>query len=140
MLTHRKIFMIALDIENHLGLLYATVVSKETYAELDDLVYRKLVAWATHRHPKKSKSWVSKKYWQSMGGDNWVFATRKEGTSPLRLLDHADTPIVRHVKVKGESSPYDANLVVRIEAARESGKLKDSPGKRSNASVHFLGA
>ena len=46
-----------------------------------------------------------------MGGDNWVFATRKEGTSPLRLLDHADTPIVRHVKVKGESSPYDANLV-----------------------------
>jgi RNA-directed DNA polymerase len=90
---------------------YATVVSKEAYAQLDDLVYRKLVAWATHRHPKKSKSWVSKKYWQSMGGDNWVFATRKEGTSPLRLLDHANTPIVRHVKVKGESSPYDANLV-----------------------------
>ena len=90
---------------------YATVVSKEAYAELDDLVYRKLVAWATHRHPKKSKSWVSKKYWQSMGGDNWVFATRKEGTSPLRLLDHADTPILRHVKVKGKSSPYDANLV-----------------------------
>jgi RNA-directed DNA polymerase len=46
-----------------------------------------------------------------MGGDNWVFATRKEGTSPLRLLDHADTPILRHVKVKGKSSPYDANLV-----------------------------
>ena len=75
-----------------------------------------------------------------MGGNNWVFATRKEGTSPLRLLDHADTPILRHVKVKGKSSPYDANLVVRIEAARESGKLKDSLGKRSNASVHFLGA
>ena len=90
---------------------YATVVSKEIYAELDNLVYRKLVAWATHRHPKKSKSWVSRKYWQTIGGDNWVFATRKEGTSPLRLLDHADTPIVRHVKVKGESSPYDANLV-----------------------------
>jgi RNA-directed DNA polymerase len=49
---------------------YSTVVSKEAYAELDDLVYRKLVAWATHRHPKKSKSWVSKKYWQSMGGNN----------------------------------------------------------------------
>ena len=90
---------------------YATVVSKEAYAELDDLVYRKLVAWAIHRHPKKSKSWVSKKYWHSIGGNNWVFATRKEGTSPLRLLDHADTPILRHVKVKGKSSPYDANLV-----------------------------
>jgi len=40
-----------------------------------------------------------------------AFATRKEGLTPLRLLNHADTPIVRHVKVKGESSPYDGNLV-----------------------------
>jgi hypothetical protein len=46
----------------------------------------------------------------------------------------------KFVNVKGEKSPYDGDLVVRIEAARESGKLKYSPGKRSNASVHFLGA
>ncbi|MEG3936239.1 MULTISPECIES: group II intron reverse transcriptase/maturase, partial [unclassified Microcoleus] len=114
---------------------YATVVSKEAYSDIDYLMYQKLSAWAKRRHPKKNGGWVSKRYWQSIGGDNWVFATRKEGLTPLRLLSHADTPIVRHVKVKGESSPYDGNLVVRIEAARESGKLKDSPGKRSNASV-----
>ena len=124
---------------------YATVVSKEAYAELDDLVYRKLVAWATHRHPKKSKSWVSKKYWQSMGGDNWVFATRKEGTSPLRLLDHADTPILRHVKVKGKSSPYDANLVywsTRIGnnpemPTRVSKLLKRQKGKCAHCGLFF---
>jgi RNA-directed DNA polymerase len=119
---------------------YATVVSKVTYSDIDNLTYQKLKAWAKRRHPRKNGGWVSKKYWQTLGGDNWVFATRKEGSTPLRLLNHADTPIVRHVKVKGESSPYDGNLVVRIEAARESGRLKDSPGKRSNASVHFLGA
>ena len=49
--------------------------------------------------------------WHSINGANWVFATRKEGSNPLRLLDPAETPIVRHVKVKGESSPYDGNLV-----------------------------
>jgi len=90
---------------------YATVVSKVAYSDIDDLMYQKLRAWAKHRHPKKNGEWVSKKYWQTLGGDNWVFATRKEGSNPLRLLDHADTPIVRHVKVKGESSPYDGNLV-----------------------------
>jgi len=74
-------------------------------------VYRKLVAWATYRHPKKSTGWVSDKYWHTIGGDNWVFATRKAGTNPLRLLDHASTPIERHVKVKGKASPYDGNLV-----------------------------
>ncbi|MHC5774537.1 group II intron reverse transcriptase [Nostoc sp.] len=90
---------------------YATVVSKVAYSDIDDLTYQKLNAWAKRRHPKKSREWVSKRYWQSIGGKNWVFATKKEGSTPLRLLNHADTPIVRHVKVKGESSPYDGNLV-----------------------------
>ena len=90
---------------------YATVVSKVAYSDIDDLTYQKLRAWAKRRHPKKNGEWVSKRYWHTIGGDNWVFATRKEGETPLRLLNHADTPIVRHVKVKGESSPYDANLV-----------------------------
>jgi RNA-directed DNA polymerase len=90
---------------------YATVVSKVAYSALDHLTYQKLKAWAERRHPKKSGEWVAKKYWHSINGNNWVFATREEGSKPLRLLNHADTPIVRHVKVKGESSPYDGNLV-----------------------------
>lgn len=90
---------------------YATVISKEIYASLDDLVYRKLTSWAKFRHPKKSKTWVSKKYWHSIDGDNWVFSTQESGENPLRLLDHAHIKIVRHIKVKGELSPYDGNLV-----------------------------
>jgi RNA-directed DNA polymerase len=90
---------------------YATVVSKVAYTDLDDLVYQKLVTWAKRRHPRKPMKWIKNKYWHTIGGDNWVFATRKEGKNPLRLLDYADTPIVRHVKVKGESSPYDGNLI-----------------------------
>jgi RNA-directed DNA polymerase len=90
---------------------FATVVSKEIYARLDDLVYRKLVSWAKYRHFKKSKTWVSKKYWHSIDGDNWVFAATKEGSNPLRLIDHSRIKIVRHVKVKGAASPFDGNLV-----------------------------
>ena len=58
----------------------------------------------------------------------------------FKLAQHTDCHIHRHTKVQNVRSPYDGDLVVRIEAARESGRLKDSPGKRSNASVHFLGA
>ena len=90
---------------------YATVVSKVTYSDMDYLMYQKLRAWTKRRHPRKNGEWVSKRYWHPIGGDNWVFATRKEGSISLRLLNHADTAIVRHVKVKGESSPYDGNLV-----------------------------
>ena len=94
---------------------YATVVSKECYSEQDYLMYQKLEAWAKRRHPQKGGKWVANKYWQAIKGDNWVFATKKDGNPNLRLLAHADTPIVRHVKVKGESSPYDGNLVYRSQ-------------------------
>lgn len=55
--------------------------------------------------------WVSKKYWHSVDNDNWVFATKNNGETHIRLLDHTRIKIVRHIKVKGESSPYDGKLV-----------------------------
>ena len=90
---------------------YSTVVSKKAYSRLDYLMYLKLKTWSKRRHPKKSRGWVSNKYWQTIGGNNWAFATRQKGTNPMRLRLHTATPIVRHVKVKGEASPYDGNLI-----------------------------
>jgi RNA-directed DNA polymerase len=124
---------------------YATVVSKVAYSDIDDLMYQKLRAWAKRRHPKKNGEWVSNKYWQTLGGDNWVFATMKEGSSPLRLLNHADTPIVRHVKVKGESSTYDGNLVYWSTRmgnnpempSRVSKLLKKQKGKCTHCGLFF---
>jgi RNA-directed DNA polymerase len=123
---------------------YSTVVSKVSYSELDYLTYRKLHAWAKRRHPKKNTGYVVNKYWHTIGDDNWVFATR-EGNSLLRLLDHASTPIVRHVKVKGESSPYDGNLVYWSKRRGESPGmptrvatlLKKQKGKCAQCELYF---
>ncbi|MBW4624480.1 MAG: group II intron reverse transcriptase/maturase [Brasilonema octagenarum HA4186-MV1] len=90
---------------------YSTVISTEAYSDLDNLIHLKLTSWAKRRHPTKSSGWVVKKYWQTVEGANWVFATRAEGKNPMRLLKHSAIEIKRHVKVKSESSPYDGNLV-----------------------------
>ena len=74
-------------------------------------MYRKLKRWAERRHPNKTGYWIANKYWQTIGETKWVFATRQEGKTPIRLRSHEETPIVRHVKVKGEASPYDGNLI-----------------------------
>lgn len=124
---------------------YSTKVSKVAYSDLDNLMYLKLKAWAKHRHPKKSGGWVSKKYWQTIGGDNWVFATRHEGKNPMRLRSHAETPIVRYVKVKGEASPYDGNLIywcTRMGKHPETTKrmatlLKSQKGKCTHCGLYF---
>lgn len=89
---------------------YAKVSSTETFKGLDHLLYRKLVSWAKYRHPHQSWEWISRKYWKSIGGQNWVFATKQEGSNFMRLLEHCDFKIETHTKVKGDSSPYDGNL------------------------------
>lgn len=91
---------------------YSTVISKEIFSKQDNLMYSKLRAWAKHRHPNNLNGYeISDKYWKRDGDRNWIFATKESGNIATRLLTHSDTPIVRHVKVKGESSPYDENLV-----------------------------
>ncbi len=88
---------------------YATVVSKEIFSSCDATNYAQLKRWAERRHPKKTKTWVAKKYWHSEGNRNWIFSTR-EGESSYKLRTHSETKNVRHVKVKGNRSVYDGDL------------------------------
>jgi len=119
---------------------FSICCGKRDFSRLSHLVHWKLWKWGVKRHPNKGRNWIRPKYFRTVDGDTWTFATSREGSNPMVLMRHSQTAIVRHVKVKGDKSPCDGDLVVRIEAARERGSLKDSPGKRSNASVHFLGA
>lgn len=93
------------------GNYYATVVSKVAYQKLDHLMYWNLRNWAKRRHSKKSGKWHKAKYWKQIGEDSQVFATTIGGKIHQRLLNHSGIKIIRHVKVKSESSPYDGNLV-----------------------------
>ena len=124
---------------------YSTGISKETFSELTMKMYLKLKSWAQRRHPNKTGQWIAKKYWQTIGGDNWVFATKQAGKSLLRLLKHDETSIVRHVKVKGNASPYDGNLVYwssRMGKNPEVPKnvatlLKQQKGKCAHCGLYF---
>ena len=89
---------------------YSTVVSKEIFKGMDKLTYQQLRAWSNRRHPNKNHSWITKKYWRTMGNDNWVFASREGGKKKfMRLRKHSETQIVRHIKVQRERSPFDGD-------------------------------
>ncbi|WP_442854727.1 group II intron maturase-specific domain-containing protein [Fischerella sp. PCC 9605] len=123
------------------GNYYSTVVSKEIFSDLDRLILQKLQRWAKRRHPGKSKTWVSKKYWGTVGNDNWVFRT-KHG---LTLLKHSATKIIRHVKVQGTNSPFDGNLVYWSQRqgknpllpTRVTNLLKQQEGKCPHCELYF---
>jgi RNA-directed DNA polymerase len=87
------------------------VCSKQTLGTVDNVIFETLWRWAVRRHPYKGKRWVKQKYFRHFRNRNWVFTG--EGTSNsgkdklLHLLYAKETPIRRHVKIRGEANPYD---------------------------------
>jgi RNA-directed DNA polymerase len=85
--------------------------SARTFACVDDALFKKLWRWARRRHRQKPAAWVRRKYFTGPGDARWRFrgtVIDAEGRPHMVFLARArDTPIRRHVKVKGEANPYD---------------------------------
>jgi RNA-directed DNA polymerase len=89
---------------------FSHVVSKKTFNTVDYQVWIKLWRWSIRRHPNKGLKWIKNKYFQKIGTRKWVFSTKvKDKTHTLKR--HADTKIVRHIKVKGTKNVYDGDKV-----------------------------
>ncbi|NEO10587.1 reverse transcriptase domain-containing protein, partial [Moorena sp. SIO3I8] len=104
---------------------YSSVCSKETFKKLGYMLWNKLRRWGNQRHPKKSRTWVTKKYWGTIGKDNWMFKTNEDNY----LLKHAKTEIVRHVKVKETRSPYDGDLIYWSTRMRKHPEMTTQKGR-----------
>ena len=80
-----------------------------------------LRAWAKNRHPMKNMHWIVNKYWAVDEGMGWEFVARFDGKF-YKLFKHQETPIKRHIKIKVNKSPFDADWVYW---ANRIGKLPD---------------
>jgi len=93
---------------------YKGVVSKETFSYVKNQIWQQIWRWCLRRHARKRRTWVKKKYFTIYGGKDWVFSTHtfsKDGHRKLiHLKDISETPIKRHIKVKGTASPDDPLL------------------------------
>ena len=89
---------------------YFQTNAAKTFKELDHLLTLKLIAWGKSRHHHKSIKETIKKYFGTKGKSNWIFKTIENGNR-ICLVYHEDFQIKNFVKVKGESSPYDGNLI-----------------------------
>ena len=91
---------------------YQGVVSKETFSYISYRVWKYLWSWCKRRHLKRRLKWVKKKYFRRINGVEWTFCCetkdRRGNKSLINLYDISKTPIVRHVKIQGTASPFDA--------------------------------
>jgi RNA-directed DNA polymerase len=75
--------------------------------------------WSTYRHSNKNHKWIKKKYFKTVGGNNWVFTHK--GTTLTRANN---VKIVRHVKIKADANPYSNDWEMYFEKRRENQMLK----------------
>ncbi|CCD30104.1 putative RNA-directed DNA polymerase [Candidatus Glomeribacter gigasporarum BEG34] len=91
---------------------YQPGVSKDTLQWMSHQLWRALWRWCLRRHPQKGKRWVRQKYYRTLQGRQWRFATEvKDGRGKrkmLRLFDLGDMPIRRHILVRDTYAPDDA--------------------------------
>lgn len=107
---------------------YRIGVSSEAFHSLDQHVWQLLYSWARHRHGKKSKHWITSRYFGQFHPtrrDRWVFGDRDTGWFLTRF---AWTKIVRHTMVKGAASPDDPSLTEYWEMRRK--KKQTLPGSK----------
>jgi RNA-directed DNA polymerase len=104
---------------------YSTVVSKLVFNRMDTVLHSQLRRWSRRRHPQKGAYWVAGRDWHTEGSRRWVFG--RKGEARLRRYD--ETPIVRHVKVRGDASLYDGDL---LYWASRLGRHPELPPSRAN--------
>ncbi|MBC6451809.1 MAG: group II intron reverse transcriptase/maturase, partial [Hormoscilla sp. SP5CHS1] len=79
---------------------FKTVVSKETYSDMEHYLWEILWQWASRRHPNKSGEWIARKYWTPTKEVQWNFIGRTKHGEEIELTRHSKTEIIRHAKVK----------------------------------------
>ncbi|NEQ82915.1 MAG: group II intron reverse transcriptase/maturase [Moorea sp. SIO2I5] len=116
------------------GNYHSGVVAKETFNGLDDYIFWKLTRWGLRKHPKKSRQWIYKKYFDNLcpgRDDNWVFGDK---SSNAYLHKVAWIPIERHDLVQYQNSPDDPKLIEywkdrKVKQAARTAKSRLSAGK-----------
>lgn len=88
---------------------YRHCVAKQTFDYVGHQLFWLLWRWAVRRHPTKSKDWVRRKYYMNRTG-GWQFHGWQKIANMdchFNLVQIAQTPIKRHVKIMNKATPYD---------------------------------
>jgi RNA-directed DNA polymerase len=95
---------------------YRHVVAKDTFNKVDNYIYQALQRWIKRRHPEKSASWRKTKYFRREKLRNWIFYAKdpaEKGT--IDLYRASQTRIIRHVKIRGDATPYDPSFTAYLK-------------------------
>jgi RNA-directed DNA polymerase len=96
------------------------VASKRTFGRVHQCVRTMLWRWVRRNHPNKSYGWIKRRYYAAdeQGGYSVWSCNRQGKRRVLSAYSVARTVIERHIKVRGEATPYEPEHVEYFEKRR----------------------
>lgn len=92
---------------------YRCCVAKETFGDIDTVIFEAIWKMLKRKHSNKSMSWIRQKYFTQIGTRKWCFFCKvntKKGKKQYTLKKASDTKIRRHIKIRGRATPYDEDF------------------------------
>lgn len=119
---------------------HSAVCSGRVFARMPCILFVKLQRWAKRRHPKRNGHRVTARYWRLETG-KWTSAS----WDGMTLCQHSEARIRRHVKVRGNRSPFGDDWVywsTRLGTHPEVSKrvatlLKRQKGRCARCGLYF---
>ena len=81
------------------------IICGKTFSQINGYVWFCLMRWAKSRHPRKTGTWITTRYFSRAKSSSWAFKDKATGKTLIRLND--DIRTYRHNRVLGEANPYD---------------------------------
>ena len=115
------------------------ICAKHTFSQVDSAIFKTLWQWCVRRHPEKRKSWIARKYFTTVAGENggnqWVFfgeVERRSGESqPVALMKASCVRIRRHIKIRAEVNPYSPQWSQYLERRHSREEYRSTPARGS---------
>lgn len=88
---------------------YRHCVANQTFNYVHSRLFQTLWRWAVRLHPTKGKQWIALKYFINRKGQ-WQFHGWQKIANmdcQFNLVQIAQTPIIRHVKIRSAATPFD---------------------------------
>lgn len=106
---------------------YRSGVSSKIFNYIDHKLLHLLLVRLKKIHKKRGMKWIYKRYFARIDKYKWTFYFKiKKNEKPLTLARHVKVKILRHTKVKGDSSVYDGNFIYWANRLKKIPNISDS--------------
>ena len=122
---------------------FCSSIASRVFSYIDTQIYQTLKRWTLRRHSNKGSSWIVRKYFTSVGLNNWRFHAmikdKKGNKTPFYLNRACENSIKRHIKIRSNAHPYNPEFSSYFKHRDNTNKIRKTNNSGFKLREELLG-